>query len=219
MQVHPGLLVAAAVACTLVLTVLAFWAAQAWLPPEEPLGGRLVASATLLLAWATLLLVFVTGALALFALRELRAAQQVAGMDELLTRPEYQAIANNIVTGYYERLVAGQEPLTPEAATRAWNDLRRYLGLFERIGFLVQSGQVEVEYVWVAYHSRLEWIVCSPAIRQRILSRPQAWQVLIWLWDELQRYRAATLPDEPGRCTVQVIRRGALLELRAAAPA
>src|SRR2546428_13913593 len=96
--------------------------APRWMPEKaEPY----TASATAALAMVTLVLVFVTGALAFAALREFREAQRISSFDFLLridetfSTPQNMDIANKVVEeGSYG----------DKTSIEDWNNVRRYMG-------------------------------------------------------------------------------------------
>ena len=80
-----------------------------------------------------------------------------------------------------------------------------YMGLFERIQQLIDTGIVDIDAVDGWYGDRLFNIVINPTIKDRLVTHKSGWSDFIKLWRALERRRAVSkrwlpkgrpLPDE-----------------------
>ena len=178
------LLIVAVVAVVLSLLVggVAIKAAD-WIPkcPE-----CYTASATVLLAIATVILAVITGALAWSALLEFKEAQRIHRfdflfhLDEAISTPHNIDIANRVIK---------HESYGSITSIEEWNDLRRYMGIFERIQFLIDVEMVDIDHVSDIYFSKMERIVNHNEIYNRILKDSNGWQRFHKLWCALVEHR------------------------------
>jgi len=172
-------------AVLVIASVVIAWIVIANLIPSHP--EHYTASATILLAIFTVILVVVTGFLAWSALLEFKEAQVIHSLefllriDQVFSTPHNMDIANKVIkAGYYKE---------PGTNPEEWNDLRRYMGLFERIQFFVEKEIIDIDYVNRVYYSKMEKIVNHEGIYNHILKGSQGWQTFQKLWCDLIEHR------------------------------
>src|SRR5213595_3951550 len=111
-----------------------------WIP--EPYE-RYVASATVLLAIATVILAVITGLLAWSALLEFKEAQRIHSFQFLLDIDRAFSTQHNMAIA---KKVIKPGSYSSETSLEEWSDLRSYMGLFERIHFLVDAGIIDIDH-------------------------------------------------------------------------
>jgi hypothetical protein len=188
-----------------------------WIPKyaqwPEGHGDPYTASATVLLVIATIVLVVVTAGLACFAVLELKEARTVHALEFLLRIDQmFQAsqnikIANDIAAN--TELHKYQHGETSKTSIEDWNDLRRYMGLFERIEMLLEMRTIEIEHVSDVYYSKLQKIVADKEIYHHILkNRREGWRRLekLWLWVVAYRREKGAEIEDPNDFALRVRR-------------
>jgi hypothetical protein len=125
----------------------------------------------------------------IYAAVQLRESQKVARGDFLLRLDGVLNEHNEIHT----RLRPGgvwTKPGSGPESVEDWVAVERYMGLFERIYVLVESGIVDVETIARLYGYRVFNIVANERIRHAKLEREAAaWSDFIALWKSLESRR------------------------------
>lgn len=122
--------------------------------------------------------------------RTLKSAEQTAYADLLLRLDDRARIFDAVHHKLRPRgaWAVGSGPET----VAEWAEVDAYMGLFERINFLVAKGLIKIDYVDEFYGYRYDNIKAHPRIRAAKLEGPErpSWRNFVTLGERLKTHRA-----------------------------
>jgi hypothetical protein len=154
------------------------------MPPAAFTAPTVEAAATVVVAFASVV-GFIFAGVQLRGSRAVAEAQFLFDLDRRLR--EYNDLHLKVVDAKWN----------PGTASNDEFDLARYLGVFERIEFLIDTGVMDTETVHRLYGYRVRTLVANNCARGWVENKPDSWTNFIKLWRRLDgwswRKRGAAL--------------------------
>jgi hypothetical protein len=78
-----------------------------------------------------------------------------------------------------------------------WSDIRAYMGLFERLWILSESGVIDMSTLERLYGYRMRNVVRNDALRSYLLCHRLGWSDFLRCWEEMNRANTRRTGKEP----------------------